>query len=281
MPLNIKQYKENIFKSIEKLYDSMISILYPHKCPSCKKITTDDGFCLDCWSHLKFISNPCIYCGLPIPMSFGVPICPTCPEDCIYYDRIISALRYNKTIAKTIFEFKYNEKTFLSKLLSKLLLNNFNRLINEEKITIDYIIPVPIHIKRLRKRGFNQSLLLVKDLSKLTGVPYISNLIIKSTHTTSQTILDYEERKSNVKSTFKFNEEYKNQILDKNILVVDDVITTGSTINECAKILKHNKVNKVFATSIARAGLNKDMLYLINSEEKRLAKERVKGIVYG
>lgn len=270
------KYNKYIFTLLKKCLHLLVDIIYPNKCPTCKKFTDDGNFCLDCWNHLNFITNPCIFCGRPIPLAFRASICPTCPKPDNYYDRIISAVCYNKIIAKTIFEFKYNEKTFLSKLLSRLLVNSLNKLVDEERITIDYIIPIPIHIKKLRKRGFNQSLLLVKDLSKITNIPYIADLLIKSTYTTSQTTLTYFERKRNVKSTFRFNEKYKNDIINKNILIVDDVITTGSTINECAKILKHNKINKLFAISVARGGLDRKILYAIEKERFNLAREKEK-----
>ncbi len=229
---------------------------------------------------MQFITEPyCKICGklLHDNNRWGL-ICASCLHTKHYYNKSLSVFIYNKIIAKSIFDFKFYRKTFLSKIFARFLLIKFNE-INKNNIdiklnnnNIDYIIPVPMHIKKLRQRGFNQSLLMVKDFSKLVNIPYIQDLLIKQKNTIQQAKLSFRMRKINLKYGFKLNEKYRNEIIKKNILIIDDVFTTGSTVDECARILKKNKVNKVFVLTLARGGLKnrflKENFLSVNSVNK-------------
>jgi ComF family protein len=178
-------------------------------------------------------------------------ICTKCLKEKPYYDKALSCFIYNKTISRAIFEFKFYQKTFLSKFFAKFIVITIKEIISD----VDYIAPVPMNIRRLRWRGFNQSLLLVKSVAKLTNKQIISDLIIKTKHTKAQAKLNNKERKINLNSVFKINEKYLELIKNKNILIIDDVITTGTTINKCSKVLKEVGVNKIYITSIAKTSL--------------------------
>lgn len=244
-----------IFKT---LLGHFVDILYPHRCPSCKTIVDSDSvFCLDCWKKLQFITKPtCQFCGMPIQFNVSNDIiCAKCLSKKPYYDKAISCFVYNKTISKAIFEFKFYQKTFLSNFFAKFMVNSIQCILNE----IDYIVPVPISLKRLRWRGFNQALLLARSIGKLTNKEVIPDLIFKTRHTQAQVKLKNKERIRNLDSAFDINQKYINKIIDKNILIIDDVITTGTTINECSKIIKTTSINKIFVTSIAKTSeLRKD-----------------------
>lgn len=258
-----KKELEQVIKKIKKLLNKLnylvikllqfiILLIYPHKCPSCKKIVDAEGFCSSCWKKLIFIEKPyCTVCGKPLDIttSMGL-VCGSCIRKKYYFDRTFCVFAYNDTIARAIFEFKFYRKTFLSKFFTKLLANK----IKDCRENIDFITCVPMHIKRLRQRGYNQSLLLVKDLSDMINVPYIPDLLIKIKHTKAQVQLNHKHRKTNLKSAFELNNKYVNVVKGKNILVVDDVFTTGSTVNECAKALKQQgDVARVFVLTLARA----------------------------
>lgn len=218
---------------------------------------------------MEFITKPyCSICGRPLTMGrdYGL-VCVYCLNSKYYFNKSLSVFVYNKVIAKAIYEFKFHEKIFLAHFFAQFLAikfkdinkinlkNNIDIKINNNNI--DYVIPVPMHIKRLRKKGFNQSLLLVKEFSKITNIPFIYDLLKKNIYTKPQVNMNSKTRKNNVKSSFILNEKYKDMLVGKNILIIDDVVTTCSTINECSKVLKKNKVNKVFALSIAKT--NKKM----------------------
>ena len=246
----------NIFKTILKILISILRFLfktiYPYRCASCKHIVKTSGFCASCWRKLIFINKPyCIICGRPLYNNVlnNSLVCANCLKHKYYFDRVFSVFVYNKTIAKAIFEFKFHEKTFLAKQFSELILKK----LLDCKENIDFITCVPMHIKRLRVRGYNQSLLLANEISKSLNIPCICNLLKKIKHTKAQVQLNSKNRRINLKSSFDLNQKYINIIKNKNILIVDDVFTTGSTVNECAKVLKlKSKVNRIFITTIAK-----------------------------
>lgn len=247
-----KELHQKILKKLNFILKTFIKIIYPNRCISCKKIIEDEGFCIDCWKKLVFIgSKRCRCCGKPLNSeSF---ICASCLSKKYYFDQNISVFVYNRTIAKAIFEFKFKDKTFLSKKFADLMKNNINNF----SYKIDYIVSVPMHLNRLRKRGYNQSFLLANDLSNLTNIDFIKDLLIKTKNTNRQVGLNFKERKINLKNSFSIKDKYKDIIKDKNILIIDDVFTTGSTINECAKVLKlDGKVNKVMSFTIAKTNKN-------------------------
>lgn len=250
----LKQLK-NKLSSIREIINYSIGIIYPYRCPSCRSIVDNDSFCSSCWKKLFFIEKPyCVICGEQLNVKTDSDlICGKCIKSKYSFDRNFSVFIYNRTIAKAIYKFKFGKKTFLAEFFAKFLAKKMNN------VKIDYLIAVPIHKKRLKIRGYNQSLLLVKEVSKITNIPYISDLLSKDKNTIPQSKLKSSKRKTNLKSVFSLNEKYIENIKGKNIGIIDDVFTTGSTINECAKILKKSGVNKVFGFTIVKSTLNKDI----------------------
>jgi competence protein ComFC len=179
--------------------------------------------------------------------------CANCLKRNYDFDRTVSVFIYNRVIARAIYRFKFRQKTFLAKFFSKFLLRKIEYLRNK----VDFIIPVPIHGKRLKWRGYNQTMLLADELSHQTTIRTIPDLLIKNKNTVAQTTLRLKKRKVNLKSAFSINEQYKDLIRGKNIMITDDVFTTGSTANECAKVLKRNGVKKVFVLTIAKTTIGK------------------------
>ena len=253
----------------------LVDLLYPRRCPSCKKIVGSDGFCRDCWEKLIFIDKPfCSCCGKKLISAGQNFLCPDCIIKKNYFDQNVSVFIYNHTIAKAIFEFKFKRKLFLSKNFSIFMKNKLKDIIYSP---IDYIICVPMAKSRLRKRGFNHSLLLARELSKLSNVIFIGDALIKVKNTKTQVGLNYGERKKNLKNSFMVKDKYIKIFKDKNILIVDDVFTTGSTINECAKVLKVNgKVNKVVSITIAKTHRNtKEIEEMAENAKRFLMKNNI------
>lgn len=138
---------------------------------------------------------------------------------------------------------------FLGNYLGQEYIKSFNKIRG-----YDIICPVPLYKTKVRERGYNQSEFICSGLNTVLGLSHINNLIIRTRHTKSQTHLKYFERLSNVKGAFKINDIYKGKIQDKRILLVDDVVTTGATINEVIKVLRDEKVREISAFTIAAAG---------------------------
>ncbi len=240
-----------IAEKINQLFNSFINAIFPPKCLTCDcKTETTNLFCFQCWNNLVFISEPrCKICGAPFPAKMGEnTICHYCIEDKPKYDLARSILRFDHHSEKLIHNFKYYDKTEATKTLASMMLKTYGNLIDN----IDFIVPIPMHKSKLRKRKYNQAAALAVEIARLSSKLYSPDILIKFKDSPSQSGLSKERRKENVKNTFKFNFMYKESAFRKNILLIDDVLTTGSTASECSKVLKRNGVKRVNILTIAR-----------------------------
>ena len=144
---------------------------------------------------------------------------------------------YDGIIRKLLIKYKFNEKTYLYKIFTKNLKNNKKICLLFEKY--DIIIPVPISKKREKERGYNQSLLISREISKQLNIECNNQILFKFKNTQPQSSLTKEERMENAKNVYYI--KYEDKIKNKKILLVDDIYTTGSTVNECSKILKEHR----------------------------------------
>ncbi|MBS1491930.1 MAG: ComF family protein [Bacteroidetes bacterium] len=154
---------------------------------------------------------------------------------------------------KIIHHLKYSGMKDLGVFLGQHLAGYVKLEIDEQKVSYDYIIPVPLHKTKVRERGYNQSEYLVKGMSGQLQIPLQFDYIKRHRYTKSQTKLTLLEREKNMCDAFTLNRNFEVELKDKNIILLDDVITTGATVNECIKILREAGVNKIFAVSLAMA----------------------------
>jgi len=164
------------------------------------------------------------------------------------FDKIISSVAYNDISEQLVFGLKYNDRIDYSEIISEFIKNSML----QENILPDIFLPIPLHKNRLKKRGFNQSTLIAKKLAQKLNIPIEYNLLTKIKDNISQSGLDREKRFQNVANVYAINEKSKKLIQGKYICIVDDVITTGATVNECAKLLKKFGAKKVICASFAR-----------------------------
>ncbi len=144
---------------------------------------------------------------------------------------------------------KYGDQTFIAKKFSKILFNKIKARAHE----FDFLIAVPLHKKRLKKRKFNQTILLAKNLHKLSpNLAFYPDFLIRKKHTKAQAELRKKEREKNLKSAFVINAKFLQQIKGKNILLIDDVTTTGATLENCAKVLKRGGAAKITTLTLAK-----------------------------
>jgi ComF family protein len=225
-----------------------IDYLFPYRCLKCFSHTQkEDGLCSNCFKDLNFNYIPyCYICGKGFAINIdGINICGSCTAKKPIYDNARFIIRYDEKSKSLIHAFKYNDKTIFSKIFSKMLFYQYKDYITQA----DLIVPVPMHRLKRLLRFYNQTQYLAKSLSKLSSIDVRSDLLIKHRYTKPQTSFNQKDRKKNVLNSFIFNKKYN--IIGKTILLVDDVITTGSTIKECTRVLKKAGALKVLVISVA------------------------------
>jgi len=174
-------------------------------------------------------------------------------------DGILSAISYKGIVKKLMYQFKYppylsDLKGVLGRLLYEGITQQeaFSHFLSGERMCV--IVPVPLHKKRMRVRGYNQSELLARELSVRLGLPLTSDVLKRVSETKPQFDLKKDERTKNILGAFSISEKFKTKLKGKNIVLVDDITTTGSTLKECAKVLKKSGVTKVLGVTLAHEG---------------------------
>lgn len=155
---------------------------------------------------------------------------------------------YREIIRDLIIKYKFNDYSYIYKTFATFFVKN--KKLFEILKTYDEIIPVPISKERMKERGYNQSELIAKEMAKKVGIKFNNTQIIKIHDNSRQSDLNKEQRRENVKGKYKINENIKNE--NKSILLFDDIITTGNTLKECAKLLSRTKPNKIGVFTIAK-----------------------------
>ncbi len=217
----------------------------PNKCLICNNNISDSSnpTCKYCYALLPHRFNNCARCGQSYVANLDY--CGKCISTPPIYDACFCAFEYKEPIAKLIRKFKYHDHPELAQRLAKLL---YQEIINQDIELPDLLIPVPLHISKLRQRGFNQSLLLTKELSKLLYIPYKSDIIYKSKATTAQADLSLALRRKNLKNCFKQVKKTD----AKHIVIIDDVVTTSATATEITKVLKKTGVEYIQIWGLAQ-----------------------------
>ncbi|MDD5551744.1 MAG: ComF family protein [Candidatus Pacebacteria bacterium] len=227
----------------------ILDFFYPKFCLICGKEST--YLCPDCFSKIEILKSPtCSYCN---SRSFNGTICKKHKKR---IKGIVSAVSYeNKNIKKLINVFKYQFVKELSKNSAFLILKFLkeNPEIEFFKNPLGFlIVPIPLHKRRLRWRGFNQAEEIAKELSPLLKIPMDAKIIIRKKYTKPQAILKGKNRTENIKGTFKIEKRKLKYIQKKKIILLDDVTTTLSTLEEAAKTLKENGVKEVWGLTLAK-----------------------------
>ena len=255
------------FSFLQRFCQSFLEAVFPPKClicgtfyclqPSDRKVAsgsldylTANYFCESCQNDLIPIASPfCLKCGLPFVSREGED--HTCGE-CLMEEKHFRKARafgvYDGSLMEAIHRFKYGKKTSLSRPLSTLASETFFQYWSAD--AIDLIVPVPLHVKRLRERGFNQAYLLMRRWAKQEGFSVDPLTLLRTRWTQPQTRLSRKERQKNIKRAFAVKNPEK--IRGKKILLVDDVYTTGSTVNECARVLIKAGAELVDVLTLAR-----------------------------
>ena len=226
-----------------------MNIFYPDRCPICGRVVTFEiKVCNDCKGRLRAVGgNTCVRCGCILKSKNDV-LCKECKKEERFFDKGISAFFYNDAIKEAIINFKYHNKRELAMFFAKYMVKTMER---EGFLESDMLIPIPIHKSRRVKRGYNQAEVLCKEISKLTGIPMKNDIIIREKKTEALKEQGRQERLNSLKNAFAVDNKKKDLIKGKTVIMVDDIYTTGSTMDAMGKVVLECGALKVYFITIA------------------------------
>ena len=235
-------------KFLEKILDEIYGEKYI--CFSCEDERLNDEYgylCPSCYKRLHIIRNACQKCGSEV--NDFTDYCDDCKKDKVshLYDRVYCATMFDDVSRGLVYKFKYGKDKSIAKAIIPILCDKFLEI--EE--TIDLIMPVPLSRERMGERGFNQAEILARGISEKFSVPLSSSNLIRNRNTPTQTSLDRDERKENLKDAFSLKDA--GEVKGKIVLIIDDLTTSGATMDEITKILKKNGATAVFGLTFCHA----------------------------
>lgn len=246
--MELKSIGLHVPRLLREMSETAITFLYPAECRVCKEFlgtTSVPYICENCWQDIQFLEPPwCDICGTPSVDG----LCDECATTPPRYGKLRSIAFYQTTLQQAIHFFKFEKKKGLARHLIQLI--NAHIPSDCGLAEYDFILPVPIHKKRLRERGFNQATLLANGIAKTEGVPVLTDALVRHRHTVAQSSLDREARQQNLIGAFEIrNPEILN---GKRLLIFDDVFTTGATIREAVSELWTADPAEVDVLTLAR-----------------------------
>jgi ComF family protein len=254
MTLNSPGEKSVVVKIAARAGAMLGDLLFPPRCLSCGvEVDIQGNLCPDCWKDITFLSQPfCDCCGYPFdfPVDDGI-LCAACIGDPPPYAKARAIMRYDEGARKIILRLKHGDRLESIKPLARWLMGAGAELLAE----VDYILPVPLHRRRLFQRRYNQSALLGKALEKISGKPMLAQALLRIKATSPQQGLKRQQRHENMRGAFAMGPGDVARLKGRSVLLVDDVYTTGATVEACAKVLLKAGVKKVAVLTLARVVL--------------------------
>jgi ComF family protein len=228
-----------------------LDALLPARCLGCGELVDEPGsLCVRCWEGVRFLGPPCCAaCGYPF--EYAMPdgtLCGACLWRRPAYDRARAVFRYDETSRELVLRFKHGDRTEAAPAFARWLARAGAQTIE----TAALIAPVPLHRWRLFRRRYNQSALLALALGRVTAVPVVPDLLVRRRNTASQGRLDPAARVRNVRGAFALRPGCAERVRDRRVLLVDDVLTTGATVEECARVLRRGGAAAVDVLTLAR-----------------------------
>ena len=232
---------------MRKLFDVIGNWLYPARCPICDKVvpTWDEGICSDCLKSIRYVKPPrCLKCGKHIEDETE-EFCGDCRERPHYFKQG-RALFYYKDIARAVYRYKYKGRQEYAAVFGREMLYYLGDYVRS--VNPDGLIPVPLFKRKERRRGYNQAKLLAKVLGDNLNIPVYDKIVIRSRNTKPLKLLNPEERLNNLKKAFILME---NGVKLKRVIIIDDIYTTGSTIDALAELLIKRGIEEVYFVTLA------------------------------
>ena len=232
------------------LKENLLQLLFPRRCPVCGQIVLPEGalICAGCVQKLHFIRQPsCKKCGTEL-ISDREEYCPDCKRRHRSFESGVALIRYNDVAQKSMAAIKYKNRREYLDFYAEAIVRRYGNFFARHKEAV--LVPVPVHPVRLRSRGFNQAGELAVRLGRLSGLSVNETMLIRTRKTAPQKELGPEERLRNLRKAFAV----RKSTLPATVILVDDIYTTGSTIEACTRVLKEPGVREVYFVSICIGG---------------------------
>lgn len=236
-----------VVDKVKMIWGIVVDLVFPKRCPICDKPVKPMGslICDGCFTWIRFVRGPrCYKCGKPLSDNTK-EYCEDCTRHTHEYISGRAVFEY-KSVSDAIYRFKYKNRQEYAEFFG----NTMAKELGDWLIGIhaQALVPVPIHKSKLKTRGYNQAELIAKALSKRTGIPVRSNLIIRSKKTNPLKDLRPVERNNNLRGAFKI---VPSGVKLETIVIIDDIYTTGSTIDAVAKVFKASGVSNIYFATLA------------------------------
>lgn len=220
-------------------------VLFPPRCVLCEAPGFDgQDICAGCLDDLPLVDASCRRCALPLPAANGVSLCGSCLDNPPAFDRTLALCTYAPPVDFMIQQLKFSGELHFAPVLGGLLANQFATC-----MAPDTVLPVPLHLSRLRERGFNQAVELARPLARGLRVPLDTRSCRRTRATAAQSGMSRTGRQTNIRQAFEIVRPFR----ASRVALIDDVMTTGSTVNELARVLKRNGAQEVTVVVVARA----------------------------
>lgn len=232
-----------------QIRDILWDFFYPRRCPICDSVhkSGHSGICLRCQMRLEYVEEPrCMRCGKPL-VGEGQEFCMDCRAKDSFLEYGYALWVYDNVMQESMGRFKYHGRKEYARCYAWELYSQYGSWLHRVRNAV--FVPVPIHFRRYRERGYNQATLIARELEKLSGIPVWEEFLVRCRNTLPQKELSDQERENNVKDAFQITgkncAEELNQFPEC-VILLDDIYTTGSTLEACSKILREAGVQRVY-----------------------------------
>lgn len=229
-----------------------LNTLLPNRCLRCEVIlSSEPGLCSECWANIQFITAPyCNQCGLPLEIDLGKgAICGACAQAQNHFSHIQSVFVYDDRSKDLVLKFKHGDAHHGAPVYAQWMVQAQNDLLDSDSL----LVPVPLHWTRLFRRCYNQSQILAKEISALRpNLHFIPDMLQRTRATASQGQLSKDQRYRNISGSINVHPRKKTLIKGKRIVLIDDVMTSGATMNVCAKALLKAGATEVSGLTLGR-----------------------------
>ena len=230
------------------VWSAILQLIYPRRCPFCDEpvLGKEEFVCADCKVRIRVVKEPyCMKCGKELNRS-EAEYCADCKKYPHKYDRGRSLLVYEGPVKRSVYRFKYAGRKEYAGSYAGLMEAELGDFVRE--ISPDALIPVPLHRKRFRKRGYNQAQLLAKEIGGRMGIPVLGATVQRVKNTVPLKTLERVRRQNNLKKAFKIN---GNDVKLNTVIIIDDIYTTGSTMDALSAVLRRAGVKQIFFLTLA------------------------------